>query len=128
MRYLIDTHVLIWYLDGDDRLPQRLKEELNNENNTVIVSVVSLFEIAIKLTKIDKVKFKVTLPQIEAHLLEMDFLLIGIHFNHLHTLITLPTQHGDPFDRLLIAQAIAENLTLVSVDRQFKNYSVNLLS
>jgi len=129
MRYLIDTHVLIWYLEGDEKLAPGLRKELDDEGNIVVISIASLWEIAIKRAKNkEKIDFKITLPEIEAYIFGRDFMLLNIAFKHLHLLLELPMHHDDPFDRLIISQAISENLTLISVDKHFKFYSVNLIS
>lgn len=130
MRYLIDTHVLVWYLNGDDRLSVKLRDELDDENNVIIVSIASLWELTIKMSKEKKdIRFKITLPQLQAHIFERDYMLLNVSFKHLKVLEKLPKNkyHGDPFDRMIIAQAIAENLTILSVDRHFAAYPVNVI-
>jgi PIN domain nuclease of toxin-antitoxin system len=125
MRFLIDTHILIWYLDGNKRLPDKIRGEINNDNNIVIISVASLWELAIKLS-LKKIDTNITLPYIEAHILERKFTMLGISFKHLNALSALPHHHGDPFDRLLIAQAITEDLTIILADKEFQAYPVRV--
>jgi len=125
-RYLIDTHILIWYLDGNPILPAKIKDELNNVTNEVFVSTASLWELAIKLSK-QKLDIKITLQQIETDIINRDYKILEISFKHLSTLMSLPMAHGDPFDRMLISQAISENLILISVDRYFESYPIELL-
>jgi PIN domain nuclease of toxin-antitoxin system len=126
MRYLIDTHILIWYLDGNKRLPDKIKQIINDEDNTVIVSVVSLWEFSIKL-KLGKLDVDLTLQEIQTHLLKTNYTLINISFDHLKELLVMPHHHGDPFDHLLIAQAISEDLTIISADKHFAAYPAKVI-
>jgi PIN domain nuclease of toxin-antitoxin system len=126
MRFLIDTHVLVWYLDGNSKLPVKVREELNNPENTIVISIASIWELAIKLG-LKKINIKNTLPEIEDYIAERDFTMLNISFRHLTALAELLQYHSDPFDRLLIAQAIAEDMTIISADKQFKDYPVNVL-
>ena len=126
MRFLIDTHILIWYLNGDNILPKRLIEIIENENNKIVVSTVSLWEITIKISS-GKLDVSKSLNQIEGYLEERDVELLDIKFNSLANLLDLPYHHRDPFDRLLIAQAITEKLTIISADRHFDSYPVKVV-
>ena len=126
MNFLIDTHVLIWYLDGSKRLPDKILKELDDADNHVTVSIVSLWELAIKIS-LKKMETKITLEEIQADILKRDFIPLPISFGHLNALSSLEFYHGDPFDRLLIAQAIVENLTMMSADKQFTAYPINVI-
>lgn len=74
-----------------------------------------------------KNRYKITLQQIEEDIAKRDFELLDISFRHLNTLLLLPVIHSDPFDHMLISQAISENLVLISVDRYFESYPVEIL-
>ena len=126
MRYLIDTHILIWYLEGSDKLPQKLREELDNDQNTILISVASLWELAIKISA-KKIELSKSLQEVQAYIVERAFVFLNIFFEHLYTLLGLPHYHKDPFDRLIIAQAITENISVISVDQQFIPYPVNVI-
>jgi len=126
MQFLIDTHILIWYLDGSNKLPEKIKNIINDENNIIVVSIASIWELAIKIS-LKKIDTKLDLPDVETHITERQFKLLNISFKHLNVLTALLTHHGDPFDRLLIAQAITEDLTILSADKQFKAYSVRVI-
>jgi len=104
MQFLIDTHILIWYLDGNNKLPEKIKNLINDENNIIAVSIASIWELAIKIS-LKKIDTKLNLPDIETHITERQFKLLNISFKHLNALTALLTHHGDPFDRLLIVQA-----------------------
>ncbi|HEY8781987.1 MAG TPA: type II toxin-antitoxin system VapC family toxin [Mucilaginibacter sp.] len=126
MRFLIDTHVLIWYLDGNKRLPGKIRDLINDGDNLIVISIASLWEFAIKIS-LKKIDTKINLPDIEAYLIEREFNLLSISFKHLNALSALPTHHGDPFDRLLIAQALTEDLTIISADKEFQAYPVRVI-
>lgn len=128
MRVLLDTHVLIWYLEGDS-LPPSILNLLEDESNDRIVSIVSLWELTIKVS-LRKLQLSKTLDEIQAHLLsKINFEILNIELPHLNHLIDLPKfdYHKDPFDRLLIAQAISEQLTIISADRHFSDYPVPVI-
>lgn len=126
MRILIDTHILIWYLDGSGKLPSKFHDKLNDAQNRIVISVASLWELAIKIS-LRKIELNKTLSEIHSYLIERDFGLLNISFEHLKVLSILPHHHRDPFDRLLIAQAISEDLTFISADQHFKSYPVNVI-
>jgi PIN domain nuclease of toxin-antitoxin system len=126
MGFLIDTHILIWYLDGDKRLSNKIRQRIDDENNSIIISVASLWEIAIKL-RLEKLNTKITLSEIQLHIAERNFKILNISFKHLNALSKLSHHHGDPFDHLIIAQAIAEELVVISADRHFSAYPVEVV-
>jgi PIN domain nuclease of toxin-antitoxin system len=126
MRIIIDTHVLIWYLNGDKELPARLIKTVEDPNNTIVISVATLWEITIKLAK-EKLKTGISLDQIQEYIKSRDVELLDVEFNSLLALLKLPYHHGDPFDRMLIAQATAFNLPIISADRHFAAYPINVI-
>jgi PIN domain nuclease of toxin-antitoxin system len=126
MTFLIDTHVLIWYIEGDTRLEQGVISVIENSNNRICVSNASLWEMAIKIS-IGKLKISLAFEELERFLKVHDFGILDFDFSHLNTLITLPSHHGDPFDRLIISQALTENYTIISHDKSFDNYTVEIL-
>jgi PIN domain nuclease of toxin-antitoxin system len=126
MRVLIDTHVLIWYLNGDNILPVRIVNIIENERNKIVVSTVSLWEITIKLSAGKLEMFK-TLQEIKQYFEDKDIELLDINFNALLSLLNLPYYHKDPFDRLLISQAIAEDLSIISADKHFEAYPAKVI-
>lgn len=121
--YIIDTHALLWYLRNSDELPERDKNIINNEN-IIYTSIASLWEIAIKHS-IGKLDLDVSISQIE-NLCEEKFInILPIKAKHLDKLEYLPNFHNDPFDRLIICQAITENLTILTRDSIIPNYPVS---
>ena len=97
MNFLIDTHVLLWYLEGNSSLPEKIRAEINNSENNIFVSIASFWELAIKLAS-GKINTKITLAQIEEDIIKREFEVLNISFQHLDVLMTLPKEHGDPFE------------------------------
>jgi len=126
MNFLIDTHVLLWYLEGNRSLPRKIRTHVDNSDNDIFISIASFWEIAIKLAA-GKLNTKITLSQIGEDIIKREFGVLNITFQHLDALMTLPKVHGDPFDRLIIAKAITGGLTILSADRHFKDYPVNVV-
>ena len=124
MKLLLDTHILIWALSAQERLSEHVRSAIEDGGNDVLVSMASLWEIAIKQRL---GKLKVDLSEMLAEVHQADFRLLGIAAEHLVALTTLPLHHRDPFDRLLIAQAITEDATLVSSDRAIRRYPVRVM-
>ena len=119
MRVLLDTHILYWWFYDTKRLP-RDAETLIRRAEEVFVSSVSVWEIAIKV-RLGKMKAR---PQdILSWIEKNDFLELPITLRHAAAVADLPLHHEDPFDRLLVAQAISEPLHLLTVDAQLKPYS-----
>ena len=126
MKVLIDTHILLWFINNDPKLSLKTKVLLQSDID-IAVSIASLWEIAIKLSI-----GKLTLPGSIEELFPLQLTLnqidlLPIEVRHLQALSKLPFHHRDPFDRLIIAQALVENIGLVSVDQVFETYGVKLL-
>jgi PIN domain nuclease of toxin-antitoxin system len=125
--FLLDTHILFWLLVGSRHLSRDVQATLASRQNSVFLSVASTWEIAIKvgLGKLDLPSdLQSWLPtEIDAAGLK----LLPIHLSHTLRVAALPHHHRDPFDRLIIAQAMAQNLTIVTADRVFDLYDVPLL-
>lgn len=118
-RFLVDTHILIWAMDGDAKLPEQYRQ-IVADGSLTYVSIVSLWEIAIK-TSIGKLEIQADLIET---LREYNIEILPMTISHIEAIRTLPHHHRDPFDRMLIAQAMTENLTLLTVDRHFALYGV----
>lgn len=123
--FLLDTHTLIWFLDNDSRLPLSTKQQIESAE-TVFVSIVSLWEIAIKIN-IGKLKLKTDFQAIEQNLVTQDISILAINIAAIKIYLSLPLHHRDPFDRILIAQSIDRALTIISCDVQFDAYPVTRL-
>lgn len=127
MRVLLDTHALVWALGDPDRLSRRARATIADQATIVFVSLTSAWELAI-LQSLDRVRLKVPLETLFTEgLAALRFQLLPIRLPYLVTVSALPRHHRDPFDRLLIATAKAERLTVISADREFKRYGVPVL-
>ncbi len=126
MNLLLDTHILLWYLDNNPKLPRNWKLCIEDRHNSIAASMVSLWEITIKVS-LGKLELQDDLTTVENILRQQGIDLLPIRTVHLLHLLNLPFHHRDPFDRLIIAQAQAEQLTLVSDDDMISAYSVSLL-
>jgi len=127
MRLLLDTNVLLWSLDELERLPTQVRTALVDPGNEVFVSAVVAWEIAIKVA-IGKLPARADVGAwLPEHLVLTNFVPMPITMEHAVAVEHLPLHHRDPFDRLLIAQATVESLTIVTNDRQFERYQIGLL-
>ncbi len=126
-RCLLDTHAFLWFIMGDDSLGQGARKAIESPNNQIFVSLISLWEIGIKhsLGRLPLSKpFEILIPeQIQLN----GFLSLPVEQKHINTMINLPWHHRDPFDRLLIAQAQCEDMSMVSKDRYFEAYDIDLV-
>lgn len=127
MRMLLDTHTFLWFVLGDPRLTANAKASIEELGNEKLVSPASYWEIAIKISL-----GKYTLSQpyeefMERGIIENGFVVLPIELKHTAVLTTLPFHHRDPFDRLIIAQAMVEGIAVVSGDTAFDAYSVTRL-
>lgn len=123
MRYLLDTHIFLWWLNDDKRLHDSAVQIITHSQNQVCVSIVNAWEISIK-HRSGKLLLKTTLRTC----FEVSgFEVLSIGLDHIFELDRLPFHHKDPFDRLLIAQAKTENLTLITSDEKIGKYNVPLL-
>jgi len=119
---MIGTHIFIWFLKGNEQLKPKTKAILEDAHNAKFLSMASLWEMAIKIS-IGKLHLSKPLESF----LPIEIPLFPIQKEHIFKIKSLQFHHKDPFDRLIIAQAIVENLTIVTDDRQFKNYDVALI-
>ncbi|MEX8547362.1 MAG: type II toxin-antitoxin system VapC family toxin [Mucilaginibacter sp.] len=126
MKVLLDTHALIWFVEGVNRLSLKAKLTIEDLENVRFVSIASLWEIVIK-SSLNKIEMKKSFEEINSLLFDNDIQILQINVDHLNTLLSIPHHHKDPFDRMLIAQAIAENISIISIDQQFKPYTVNVI-
>lgn len=126
MKYLIDTHILLWFMNGDSQLSGTLREIIANKNNLCFVSIASIWEIAVKCN-IGKLQLNKGFNEIGGFLRQNDINILPVELAHLETHLLLELFHRDPFDRLIISQAISENMTILTVDEQFKKYPVGIV-
>ena len=126
MTYLLDTHTLLWYLNDDAQLPECAKACIEDAQHELLFSMVSLWEIEIKAS-LGKLRLRTSIAEIHAVLTQQGMRELPISVAHLVRLHTLPFHHRDPFDRLLIVQAIEEGAEMISGDRNFARYPVRVV-
>lgn len=123
MRLLLDTHALVWAITEPERIAPEALELIESSENEVFASVVSPWELAIKLSR-----RRIKLPAVfHETLRDGEFSLLPVAIRHAEAIAELPHHHRDPFDRMLIAQAQVEGLTLVTSDREIRRYPVSIL-
>ncbi len=123
---LLDTHTFMWFVNGDPMLGNAAKNSIENIDNKNFVSVVTLWEIAIKIN-IGKLSLSKPYHTIEQQIKDNYIELLPITFDHTLKFVTLPLYHRDPFYRLIIAQAMADNMTVITKDSSFKNYPIQII-
>lgn len=124
MRLLLDTHALIWWLDGDETLSERARAAIGAPDSAVYVSAASAWEIATKY-RIGKLPIAARLVgKLAAILARQNFYELAVTLAHAELAGSLPGAHRDPFDRMIVGQALQERLTLVSNERLFDAFGV----
>ncbi len=123
---LLDTHSFLWFIGGNSQLSEKAKETIMDTRIIKYVSIVSLWEIAIK-TGIDKLKLEIPFSDLKKEIQLNGFEILPIDFEHLQELTQLDFHHKDPFDRLIIAQAAKEKMPIITKDENFQNYNVDIL-
>ncbi|MCL2211049.1 MAG: type II toxin-antitoxin system VapC family toxin [Treponema sp.] len=124
MDYLLDTHTVLWFFNGDqESLSDIIKSAIEERQNIKYVSMTSVLEVGIKIN-IGKLIFPQNTNGFINQIKKNGFILLPISENHIMSLEQLPLIHRDPFDRLLIATALSEQLTLITVDENIAQYNV----
>ena len=127
MKLLLDTHALLWFIGNDPQLSAPARENIENPAHEKFVSAANLWEIAVKLS-LEKLKLPRPFGEVFPQQLEVNgFELLPISCVQLNQLVALPFHHRDPFDRLLIAQALADGMTVVTRDLEFSKYPAKIL-
>ncbi|PZU86702.1 MAG: PIN domain nuclease [Chryseobacterium sp.] len=121
MKYLLDTHTLLWFFEGNSNLSDDARSAIENADNICFVSIASIWEIAIKIS-LGKLTLEISLNDLKSEILKNDFQLVPIEFDHIVELSNLEIIHRDPFDRIIISQAVCENCTIISKDSNFNQY------
>jgi PIN domain nuclease of toxin-antitoxin system len=127
VRYLLDTHVFLWWIAGDDRLSDRARTIIADGQNVLYLSAASCWEIAIK-TRLGRLTLSGDAQEfIPEHMARNSIEGLPVQVAHALRVASLPDHHRDPFDRLLVAQSEMEALPLLTSDRQFQPYKVPLV-
>jgi PIN domain nuclease of toxin-antitoxin system len=126
-KLLFDTHTFLWLDSNPEKLSPVALAACEDSNNELYLSVISIWEILIK-TKIHRLQLQVPIKElIDVHQKENNLKLLSVELHHVYALELLPLHHKDPFDRLLMAQAISEQMSLISIDNKFHQYPVDII-
>jgi PIN domain nuclease of toxin-antitoxin system len=123
MRILIDTQAFIWFVENDKQLPVKIKKELEDSGNSIIISIASLWEMVIKIS-LDKLQMGCDIEEMIDKIYLNGFEILPILPIHIIKLSKLDYIHRDPFDRIIISQSLSEDFQIVSSDRIFDDYGV----
>ncbi len=126
MNILVDTHAVIWFITDDKKLPLKTKKILEEKENRCFVSLATFWEIAIKYS-LGRLDLNASLEKVFEIIEDTGFELLPVTIVHVLKNSKLEFHHQDPFDRIIIAQAMIENLSVVSKDEQFKKYDISLI-
>ncbi len=126
MNLLLDTHAMLWFVAGDARLSRRSRQAIEAATTVNYVSMASWWEIAIKRS-LGKLTLDDSLEEFMKQRTAEGFRLLPLEPPHLHSLVELPFHHRDPFDRLIICQAMVENMAICTGDKNFKHYPARLV-
>jgi len=122
MKYLIDTHTLLWIAGNNPKLSKKAKEIYLNPKNKIYLSIASIWELSIKIG-LKKLNLNLPLKKfIDIHILGNNIQILNINLSHIYRIEKLPLHHRDPFDRLIISQAIEEDIPIIGNDEIFDNY------
>ena len=124
MKFLLDSHVLLWVSQDDKHLSTRARNLVTNGDNDIYFSTASIWEIMIKK---NTGKFKIDIREFINDLRDMNIFELSIKIEHILSLETLPNHHKDPFDRMLVAQALSEPIKLLTHDKTLSKYSTDLI-
>lgn len=126
MDFILDTHALIWFINGDNQLSHKAKELIRNIDNRCYVNIASIWEIALKIS-LNKLELNGGFDEILFLMVRYDLQLFPISFEHVQKLLSLEYHHKDPFDRMLIAQAQVEKIPIITKDSNFRLYKVDTI-
>ena len=123
---LLDTHTVIWFIDGSSELSTVAREEIEADDAINFISIASLWEIAVKVS-LGKLELKIPFNKLNGKLEENGFEILPITFEDTMIISSLPFHHRDPFDRIIIAQSITNKLSIISRDTQFASYPTKVI-
>lgn len=127
MKLLLDTHTFLWFIGGNTNLSNTARNAIEDTSNQRFISIATLWEISIKVS-IGKLKIGFAFTElVEQEVYGNAIEILEISSEHLDELVKLPFHHKDPFDRLIIAQSLVEDATLISKDAAFQSYPIKLL-
>ena len=124
MKILLDTHAIIWFIDGNISLPKKYRELIADMDNEIHISCISLFEMAIKI-KLEKLALNSSLDEFIKKVISEEIKILPLTNSHITFYNQIPffNNHRDPFDRMIISTSAVESMPIISFDKQFSNYS-----
>ncbi|KAA5543414.1 type II toxin-antitoxin system VapC family toxin [Adhaeribacter rhizoryzae] len=125
MDLFLNKHTFIWFINGDESLPEQVRRDIKNINNKCFISIASIWEIAIKLS-LDKLRLQSGFNKIADLLADNDIEILPIIYPHIQVLLQLEYHHCDPFDIIILAQGATENLLILTKDENFYKYRVKI--
>ncbi|MFN4253915.1 MAG: type II toxin-antitoxin system VapC family toxin [Saprospiraceae bacterium] len=126
MKLLLDTHALIWFLNGDTQLSSTAQSAIESPENQSFVSIAAVWEIAVK-NSLGKLALNRPFAELRHQIQMNGFEIMPIRFEHAQRVNQMPFHHRDPFDRIMLAQALTDALTIISRDPLFEPYGVDLV-
>jgi len=123
VNYLLDTHAFIWLIEDSPKMPSTIKNMITSSENVKYLCSISLWEIAIKMS-LGKLKLGITFIELLSIIKNSELKILHIEDKYLQRLLDLPFLHKDPFDRLLISSAVADDLTIITIDENIHQYDV----
>ncbi len=127
MKVIMDTHAFLWFIEGDNNLSDEARLIIEDSNHQKILSIASLWEMSIKAS-LKRLELKTNFPDLVQHYIYANgFELLAIEPEHLDQLVTLPFHHKDPFDRLILAQSLSQNIPILTKDELFAKYTNQLV-
>jgi len=122
MEYLLDTHSFLWFINGDDQISQKAKNAITDPEAIKYISIASFWEIAIKVN-LKKLSIDMAYMDLRQQLIDNGFEILPITFEHTAVLVNIELHHRDPFDRIIIAQALSDQLIVIGKDENFHKYN-----
>jgi len=126
MDLLLDTHALIWYREGSSNILLKTRTLISDTRNNIFISIASIWELTIKQS-IGKIELNTSIEELYLSFIKNNYTILPIKIEYLSVLKLLPDYHKDPFDRLLIATAIAQNIPVITKDQYFNNYPIQTI-
>lgn len=124
MKYLIDTHTLLWIVTNDPKLSAKAKDLYLDSENEIFISIASIWELSIK-SSLGKISLEQPLDEfVDEHVKGNDIRILKIELPHVLRIENLPFYHRDPFDRLIISQSIEDNIPIIGSDKTFDSYPI----
>ncbi|MCL2708691.1 MAG: type II toxin-antitoxin system VapC family toxin [Defluviitaleaceae bacterium] len=123
MKYLLDTHILIWYIENSPKLHKKHEIIIDDDENGIFVSAVTYWEIALKIS-LGKLKMSLSFKDFVENIEKRKFTILQIKNDYLECLLKMPFIHRDPFDRMIVSTATVEKLSIITMDENIMKYGI----